>query len=274
MRKAIMVAIMVIFISSSLLSVGLVKAQEQDKEEALWGVINKLDIAASSLRKNDIQPALASIRKAAGEYESNLSPSISKVDNSLDAQIKEDFTAVSQGVPEEDVFSLRSKIIEAAALIDVHIPPVFIYSLFIVFAIGILVAFFTSYVSKRMVNWEMVKQNKAKMDEYRKELLAAQRKRDMKAVHKIQERQPEINQLQKEYMSQTFKPTIFIMVPLFLLWILMLPAFRGWVVAWMPFIRIDIPFMGPLVTFGVGWWYVLTNLGFSQIFRKIMGVGA
>jgi uncharacterized membrane protein (DUF106 family) len=60
------------------------------------------------------------------------------------------------------------------------------------------------------------------------------------------------------------------MVPLFVLWIALGQIFKGWVVAWLPFIRIDLPFIGPLVVFGVGWWYFLTYLGFSQILRKVI----
>jgi uncharacterized membrane protein (DUF106 family) len=140
----------------------------------------------------------------------------------------------------------------------------------VILAVAIAVAYLVTLLTKRMVNWALVKENKQKVDEYYKEYREATRSRDMKAMHKIKQRQSEIMKLQNQNMMQTLKPTIVYFVPLIILWVTLTGYFSGWVVAWMPFIRIDLPFLGPLVTFGVGWWYFLTYLGFSQIFRKMI----
>ena len=270
MQKKLIVLLMVMTISSSLLVACLARAQEQGDSEDLFSIINKLDISASSLRKGESEPAKASIRSAFDQYENRFSCSVSKVDASLDNQIRDKFTIVSQTPSEADIMSLRSDVSRAASLVGVYLSPLFEYSIFIVLGIGFAAAFFVNLVTKHMVNWELVKQNKAKIAEYTKELREAQKKCDMKQMHKVQQRQAEIMELQKVNTMQNLKPTIIYFVPLLLLWWSLGPIFRGWVVAWMPFIHIDIPFIGPIVVFGVGWWYFLTYSGFSQILRKIM----
>jgi len=270
MQKKLMVLLLVITISFLLLSTRVARAQEQNSSEVLWSIVNKLDIAAASLRRGDTSSASTYISSAYEEYAEKLSTSVAAADNSLDDQIKQSFQAVAQNPIENNIFSLRSDVSRAAALIGVYLSPLFAYSIFIILAIGILAAFSVTFVSKHMVNWELVKQNKAKISEYYKEFREAQKKRDMKSLHKIQQRQNEIMQMQKVNSMQNLKPTIIYFVPLLLLWVSLGIVFRGWVVAWMPFVRIDLPFIGPLVTFGVGWWYFITYLGFSQIFRKIM----
>jgi uncharacterized membrane protein (DUF106 family) len=70
-------------------------------------------------------------------------------------------------------------------------------------------------------------------------------------------------------ISQSFKPMIILIIPLLFVYFVLFSVYSGWVVAWLPF-SIDLPFFGRLVAFGVGWWYVLPSMGFSQILRKIM----
>jgi len=270
MQKKLVILLTVIAISSSLLLSGLARAQEQGDSEDLFSILNKLDISASSLRKGESEPAKASIRSAFDLYEIKFSPSVSKIDALLDNQIRDKFVVVSQTPSEPDILSLRSDVSRAASLIGVRLSPLFEYSIFIVLGIGFVAAFFVNFVSKKMVNWELIKQNKVKIAEFQKEYREAMKKRDMKLVHKLQQRQPEINKLMMQNTSQNLKPTIIYIVPLFLLWISLGGLFRGWIVAWLPFFRIDIPFIGPLVVFGVGWWYFITYLGFSQILRKVM----
>lgn len=270
MQKKLIVLLMVMAISSSLLVAGLVRAQEQGDSEDLFSIINKLDISASSMRKNDSEPAKAAIAAAFAQYKDRFSTSVSGKDNSLNNQIIDEFNIESQSPSENGILSLRSNVSKAASLIGVYLQPLYQYSIFIVLGIGVLAAFFVNLVSKRMVNWDTVKQNKAKIAEYNKELREARKKRDMKQMHKIQQRQSEINKLMKTNASQNMKPTIIYFVPLLVLWMSLGGIFRGWVVAWLPFTLMNIPFVGTLVVFGVGWWYFLTYLGFSQILRKIM----
>lgn len=159
--------------------------------------------------------------------------------------------------------------LRAASLIGVYLPPLYAYSLFIILGIAVVVSLLVTLLNKRLVNWDLVKESKSKIAEFQKELREARSKRDMKQLHKIQQRQGEIVKLQGQMFKQTLKPTIIYLIPLMLLWIILLNVYSGWVVAWLPF-SIDLPFFGRLVAFGVGWWYFISYLGFSQIFRKVL----
>ena len=269
MKRQLML-LLVLLVSSSLLFSGLAQAQGQGDSESLFDIVNKLDTSAASLRRGDSESAKANIGQAFQEYLISFSFGVAEKDPSLDNRIKDRFAVVYQSPSESDILSLRSDVVRAASLIGVHLPPLFEYSLFIIMGIAFAAAFFVNLVSKKMVNWELVKQNKAKIDAFQKEYREAMKKRDMKLVHKLQLQQPEINKLMMQNTSQNMKPTLIFMVPLFVLWIALGQIFKGWVVAWLPFIRIDLPFIGPLVVFGVGWWYFITYLGFSQILRKVI----
>ncbi len=269
MRKKLLVLLMVVAISSSLLLPGLVQAQDQANSEDLFSVLNKLDIAASSLRKGDADSAKASMNAAFLVYENKFSPEVTEVDVTLDNQIIDDFTVYSQSPTEADILSLRSEVSRAAELIGVELSPLFQYAIFLVIGLSFAVALFTTLVSKKMVDWKQFKESKTKISEYNKELREAQRKRDMKQVYKLQQRQSEIMKLNSAMMSQNMKPTLIIMVVLLPMWFFISGIFHGWVVAWLPF-NLDLPFVGKLVVFGMGWWYFLNSLAFSQILRKIL----
>jgi uncharacterized membrane protein (DUF106 family) len=267
-KKISMILLTVVILLS--FSVTNARAQGQANSEDLKSILNKLDISTSALRKGDIGPAKASIRSALLEYETKMSPSLTIKDNALNQWIKYEFTELAQLPIEENIFTLRSDVVKAAGLIGVYLSPLYNYALFVILAVAIVVAFVVTYLTKYMVNWQLVKENKAKISEYYKEYREAMKARDVKAMHKIKQRQVEIMKLQNQNMVQTLKPTIVYIIPLFLLWITLTGVFGGWVVAWMPFVRIDLPFYGPLVTFGVGWWYFITYMSFSQIFRKMI----
>jgi len=269
MQRKLIALIMMVAISSSLLLPGLVRAQGQATSDDLFSVLNKLDIAASSLRKGDADSAKASMNAAFIVYENKFSSEVTDADAALDAQIIDDFTVYTQSPTETDILSLRSEVSRAASLIGVELSPLFQYAIFLVMGLSFVVALFTTLVSKKMVDWKQFKEIKAKVTEYNKELRAAQKKRDMKQVYKLQQRQPEIMKLNSTMMSQNMKPTIIIMVVLLPLWFFISGIFKGWVVAWLPF-SLDLPFVGQLVVFGMGWWYFLNSLAFSQILRKII----
>ncbi len=271
LQKKLIVMIIVLAISGSLLFAGAAQAQDQATSEDLFSVLNKIDIAASSLRKGETDPAKASLNAAFTVYDNKFSSPVAAADAALDNQIINAFTIYSQTPTEKDLLSLRSDVSKAAGLIGVQLSPLFQYAIFIVMGISFLVALFTTLVSKKMVNWKMMKENKTIVDQFQKEMREAQKKRDMKAVHKLQQRQPEIMKLTSQMTTQNLKPSLIIMVVILPLWWIFGGVFKGWVVAWLPFlITTNLPIVGPLVVFGMGWWYVLSSLGFSQILRKVM----
>ncbi len=268
MQKKMMVLLIVAALSLSVLGAGSVQAQGENDQANLATLVNKLDTSITSLRKGDTGPSTL-ISDASTIYQSSFSPRLENIDNSLNTKINQAFTSLAQNPVEENIFALRADVLRAASLIGISLPPLYAYSLFILLGVGVVVSLFVTLLNKRLVNWDFVRENKAKISEFQKELREARSKKDMKQMHKLQQRQSEIMKLQGKMFKQTMKPTIIYIIPLLLVWTILLNVYSGWVVAWLPF-SIDLPIFGRLVAFGVGWWYFITYLGISQIFRKIM----
>jgi uncharacterized membrane protein (DUF106 family) len=261
MKKEMIVLLIVAALSLSILSTGSVRAQGENAQANVTVLVKTLDTSISSLRKGDDNGAEALIGQADNYYENYLIPS---GEIPFDNKIKTAFASLKENAVEENIFALRADILQLASL-----PPLYAYSLFIVLGVAVMVSLLATLLNKRMVNWDLVRKNKAEIAKYQKELREAMSKRDAKEVHKLQQRRGEISKLQGEMLSQTFKPTIVYIIPMMLIYLIIFNFYSGWVVAWLPF-SIDIPFLGRLVVFGVGLWYFITSFGLSQIFRKIM----
>jgi uncharacterized membrane protein (DUF106 family) len=261
MKKGIMALLVVAALSISILGAGSVQAQGENNQTTVVTLVKTLDTSISSLRKGDNDGAKSLIGQASDEYDNHFSPG---VENSLDSRIKTAFLSLKDNPVEENIFALRATILQAAPL-----PPLYAYSMFIILGVAVVVSLFLTLLNKRMVNWDLVRKNKAEISKYQKELREAMKKKDAKEVHKLQQRRGEITKLSGEMTKQTFKPMIVYLVPMMLIWSFLISLYSGWVVAWLPF-SIDLPFFGRLVAFGVGWWYIIASMGFSQIFRKIL----
>ena len=179
------------------------------------------------------------------------------------------FIAQSENVRDENIRALRSDVSLMASKLGIGLSPIYEYALFVILAIGVLVAFLITLVTRRVVNWERVRQIKAEVSAFQKELREAQSKRDMKRVHKLQQDQKRILSLHGEMMRENFKPMIFYLVPYFIFWVILAGVYGGWVVAWLPF-RLDLPFFGPWASCGFLSWYLITYFGFSQVWRKLL----
>lgn len=267
MRKETTILIITATFFALAFSAGIVTAQAGDDQPDLALLVNKLDTSISSLRKGDDSGALLS--EASTLYSENFAPLVENRDNELNTRINGAFDSLKDNPVEENIFLLRADVLRAASLIGVSLPPLYAYSLFIILGVGVAVSLLVTLLNKRMVNWDMVRRNKAEIAKFQKEYREASSKKDMKQLHKLQQRQSEIMKLQGQMFTQTLKPTIIYIVPLLLLWMVLTNIYSGWVVAWLPF-GIDLPILGRLVAFGVGWWYFITYLGSSQIFRKIL----
>jgi uncharacterized membrane protein (DUF106 family) len=240
--------------------------------ENLERIENALNRAIDEIDR-DRDPS-ESISKAKSIYEEVFSP----VTENVPEDFYENFYRIrrtfknflSVGVSEGEIFALRKDILSLAGEFGISLPPLRAYSLFIILFISLVVSFLITFVNKRTVNWELVRSHKARISDFMREYREALRRQDRKRLHKLELQRPEIRKLQGELMSHQLKPTLYYLIPLLLLWGFVLgPVFGGWIVAWLPF-RIDLPVFGPLVAFGVGWWYIITFFGFSTIFRAIM----
>ncbi len=272
MRKKIIVFLLMAAFLAPVIGAGLVQAQGEDSQTALKKMLNDFDTSITCLRRRDIDDAKELISDARSNYNENFSVENDKPD--LHSEITQAFDSLSENLSqadEENVFALRAKVSQAASLKGVSLSPLYAHSMFIILGITAVASLIITLLTKRLVNWDQVRESKAKISEYLKELRAAQSKRDMKQIHKLQQRQAEIRKLQGQVFGATLKPTIIYIIPMILLFYTLTGMYSGWVVAWSPF-NISIPILAPegLVAFGVGWWYILTYLGFSQIFRKIL----
>lgn len=248
-----------------LVSVGAAPVQAEMTQENLEDIVMTLDSAVVALRKG--QEITGLIPGAKSIYQETLSP---QLDNETDNRILNAFDAALENPSEKNIFALKADILREAGERGISISPLRAHSMFIILLISMGVSFLITFVNKRTVNWELVREHKAKISEFMKEYRDAMRKQDRKRLHKLEQRRREIQRLQGELMSHQLKPTLYYIIPLMFLWFFVLgPVFGGWVVAWLPF-TIDLPIFGRLVAFGVGWWYIITFLGFSTIFRSIL----
>lgn len=270
MRKAIFILVTVALLCTAV-NVGVVRAEEgQDDQAVLRQLLNSLDISIAALRKGDTSGSQGSLSNASTLYESSFSPRVENIDNALDNRITQAFSSLQQTPVEENIFALRADVSSAAGLIGVSLPFIYAHAIFVVLGIGVIVSLLITLLNKRLVNWERIKQIKARISEFQKEFRDAQSKRDMKRVHKLQQQQKEILSLQGKIMSETMlRPMLFYIVPMILVWYLMLSVYGGWVIAWLPF-RLDLPFFGSWVACGLISWYMITYFGFSSIFRKLL----
>lgn len=187
----------------------------------------------------------------------------------IDNRITQAFSSLQQEATEENIRDLRSDISLIAGELGIGLPFHFEHALFVILGIGILVALLVTLISRRVVNWERMKQIKAEVSAFQQELRDARSKQDMKRLYKLQQDQKRIMALQGQMMKENFKPMLFYIVPYFIFWFILSGIFSGWVVAWLPF-RLDLPFFGKWASCGFLSWYLLSYFGFSQIWRKIL----
>lgn len=169
---------------------------------------------------------------------------------------------------EEEIRSLRSDISTMMSELGIGLSPIYEYSVFVILGIGMVVSLLITLLNRRLVNWERIRQIKAEVAAFQKELREAQTRRDPRRIHKLQMDQKRILSLQGEMMRERAKPTFFFAALYFVFWVILGRIYSGWVVAWLPF-RLTLPFFGLWASCGFLSWYLLTYFGFSQIWWKL-----
>ena len=264
-RRILIFAVTVVVLVAGL--GGVAKAQSaQDDQAALKQALYNLDMSIDALRKADNSGATSNLGNALTEYNKF---SVENVDSALDNRIKANFSSLSQTPVEEDIWALRADVSLAADKLGISLSFMFNHSMLFILFISIVFAFVVTLISKRVVNWEEIKQKKKMVSEWQKALRDAQRKKDMKTVHKLQQEQKEMMALQGQIMMASFKPAIFYMVPYFILWMALSGFYGNWVVAWLPF-TLPLPIVGTMVSLSFLGWYLLTYFGFSSIWRRLL----
>jgi len=267
MRKILTIIIFAILLSASLAGV-MAQQTTEGNQDIVRKVLNNIDSSIISLRKGSTDAAGTSLQTAEGEYQ-KISPSVENIDNVLDNKIKQAFSSLIGSPAEDGIRALRADVSLAASKLGASISVIYEHAMFFILAIAVVFSLIITLITKRVVDWPKVKQMKKEFDDWRKQLLEAQRKKDMKRLYKLQQDQKRIMGLQGQVMMASLKPAIFYIVPYFLLWTWLGGIYSGWVVAWLPF-SLPLPIVGTMVSFGFLPWFLLSYFGFSSIWRKLL----
>jgi len=247
----------------------LARAETPEEDQAnLWQTLNYIDLSIDALRRADSASAKSYVDQAHSRFSPILSQ-IENVDNALRTRIENSYNALYQSPVEENIRAWRADIELASSKIGVSISPVHKYAILFILLISVIFALLVTLITKRVVNWQRVKEIKATVSKWQKELWDAQRKRDFKTVHKLQQQQKEMMALQGQVMMSSFKPAIFYMIPYFILWSMLSKLYSTWVVAWLPF-TLPLPIIGTTVSLSVLGWFLISYFGFSYILRKLI----
>lgn len=272
MRRVLVCSLIAVFLLASFaMTVG---AEEAEDEHGTYKVLlQTVDSSIISLRQGgsasgSLSQARTLYNSLVGPYENDNFGGSSKL-TEIDNRITQAFNSLQQSATEENIRVLRSDISLMASELGIGLSSIYEYALFVVLGIGIFISLLITLVTRRVVNWERMREIKAEVSAFQKELREAQRKQDMKSVHNLQQDQKRIMALQGQMMKENFKPTLFYIVPYFIFWFILMGIYGGWVVAWLPF-RLDLPFFGTWVSCGFLSWYLLTYFGSSQLWRKLL----
>lgn len=270
MRRVLFCSLAAVVLLASFATV--VSADEAgNKGETYKSLLQTMDGSIVSARQgNNPSGALSSARGLYHQLIENenldalgLAEENTHIDNTFTSLI-----AKGENVKVEDIRALRSSISSMAGKLGIGISPIYEHAIWVLLGISALVSLLITLLNKHVVNWEKVKQIKAETSAFQKELRDAQSKRDMKRIHKLQQDQKRIFSLQGEMMRETFKPTLFYIVPYFIFWWILNGIYSGWIVAWLPF-NLPLHFFGFTgVSCGFLLWYMIAYFGSSQLWRK------
>lgn len=153
--------------------------------------------------------------------------------------------------------------------------------------VAIILAFVITLANKLLVDQDRLQYLQKEMKGFQQEMNEARKSNDPKALEKMQKKQMEFMDIQKEMMTNSFKPMIVTFVPILLVFywlsansllnhlIVKLPSFAYYILLvplfhmfyhpspWVPAGIMAIEWLG---------WYILCSFAFSLIFRKLMGL--
>jgi len=271
MRKMITIVILVALLSVGLTGAVLAQQTTAENRDIVWKILNGIDGSIHAIRKGDTTGAQGYLSTAYTLYRDNISPGVQNVDNALDNRIKQSFNSLSlsSSSAEDSIRTLRADVSLAASKIGASVSIAYSYAMFVILGIAVVFSLVITLITKRVVDWPKVKAARKEMDDWRKQMMDAQRKKDMKRLYKLQQDQKRIMGLQGQVMMSSFKPAIFYIVPYFILWIWLSGLYKGWVVAWLPF-SLPLPYFGTMISLGFLSWFLISYFGFSQIWRKLL----
>jgi uncharacterized membrane protein (DUF106 family) len=238
----------------------------EENQDIVESMLKNIDSSIIAIRKGG--DATGALQSAWVEY-SKIRPSVENVDDNLDDKIEQAFNQLVGSPSEDGIRALRDDLSLAASKIGASVSVIYEHAIFVILGIAVLFSLVITLITRRVVDWKKVKQIKAEVNAWRKELQEAQRKKDMKRLYKLQQDQKRILGLQGKIMMSSFKPMILYIVPYILLWSWLSGLYSGWVVAWLPF-TLPLPIVGTFVSFGFLPWFLISYFGFSSIWRKLL----
>jgi uncharacterized membrane protein (DUF106 family) len=161
-----------------------------------------------------------------------------------------------------------------------------------VFIIATIVAFVITLANKLLVDQDRLQFLQKEMKDYQQEMMKAQKSGDAEAMAKVQKKQSEFMNIQKEMMFNSFKPMIVTFLPIIIIfyWMAQNPILTSSQVYGHPMF-VELPtfayytLLVPLFhTFyhqsanvpvmAIEWlgWYILCSFAMSILFRKFMGL--
>jgi uncharacterized membrane protein (DUF106 family) len=229
-------------------------------------VAQKIDSAIWCLRHGDNSGASSNLRSAKDAY-SKLG--IENLDNELDNRIRGIFDNASQDPSEGSCHRLRGEVLRAANLAGAPLPLIYRHSPCLILLVSFLCGFLYAALLKVTTDWKRVKEIKAQVDDWRRRLNEARRRKDFKEIHKLTQEFSKLAPLQSELLMAQFKPTLFFFLFFIPLLLLLSHSYSGWVVAWLPF-GLRLPFYGRWASCGVLSWLILSFGATSSLWRKLL----
>jgi len=134
-----------------------------------------------------------------------------------------------------------------------------------VFFIATAISIFITLVTNKVVDQKKMKATKEKMKEYQERMKKAQKNGNMKELNKLNK---EMLSLQSEMFSNSFKPMLYTMLPILLLF--------SWLRYYIPsdIKVVELPFYLPIWGNQLGWfgWYFLSSIAVSPLIKKILNL--
>ncbi len=154
-----------------------------------------------------------------------------------------------------------------------------------IMVIAIILAFIITLANKLLVNQDRLQYLQKEMKVFQQEMTEARKSNDPKALEKVQKKQAEFMNIQKEMMTNSFKPMIVTFIPIIIVFwwmssnsllnklVVELPAFAYYVLL-VPLFHMFYHQSPGVPLMSIEWlgWYILCSFAFSLIFRKLMGL--
>ncbi len=159
------------------------------------------------------------------------------------------------------------------------LPPTPPVSTIFVVSISIILSICISALTRYLVDLEKVNRYMKEINAWRKDMEKAKKTADRRLFRKVKRKQKYIERLQQKVMGERFKPMLFYLVPLMLLFFVLNGFYGQNYVAVLPF-KIPFTWFGPQddpsssatdKLFFI-WWYFLGSLSFGSIVQRLFGI--